>query len=288
MAFQLLPHFYQTIWFLVLLIAVATSMLILLFRLIYRRRVDRVEREYSAVMAERNRIAREIHDTLAQGYVGISLQLEVLGELLRHNRTDAATRHLHLTQGYVREGLDDARQSIWALRSHDSAEQTLPVRLRRLVEQAQDNDLATGLEVHGAYRALSPISEKEVLRIAQEAMHNVKKHSGASRMTVRLEYDERKVALTVEDNGRGFVVSERQSQQEGHYGVTGMRERTALIEGRIEIVSKPGAGTTVRVEAPAPTASAVDTTANPPEASLPESKLIAIPENKMPASEIKE
>jgi len=253
LAFQLLPHFYQTTWFLILVAALGAGALLLLVR----RRVLRVEREFRAVMAERNRIAREIHDTLAQGYVGISVQLEVMGELLRNSRVEAAAKHLKLTQGYVREGLDDARQSIWALRSQDAGEQTLPVRLRRLVEKAHGRNLTASLDVHGAYRALSADAEKELLRIAQEAIHNVEKHASASEVSVFLEYDERLLALTVKDNGKGFDPGARAGKAAaGHYGLTGMKERAALIHGRIEIASGPGEGTTVRVEVAAPPASA--------------------------------
>ena len=255
LSFELLPHFYQTVWFRVLVVLGIVALVVWIFR----RRVLRVEREFRAVMAERNRIAREIHDTLAQGYVGISLQLEILGELLRHNRAEAATKHLALTQGLVREGLDDARQSIWALRSHDAGEQTLPIRVRRLVEQAGDEELTAHLEVHGAYRALSADAEQETLRIAQEAIHNVKKHAQASRLTVRLDYDERALTLSVVDDGRGFASSVSASTPgdgtgAGHYGLTGMRERAAVIRGDIEIGSAPGEGTSVRLRVPAPEA----------------------------------
>jgi signal transduction histidine kinase len=129
LTFELRPHFYQTpgsmrcCWR-------RAGLVVLLLRL----RLRRAEGEFRAVLGERNRIAREIHDTLAQGYVGISVQLEVLAELLRHKKTEAAAKHLDLTRGYVREGLADARQSIWALRSQDSGETTLPVKLRRMVE----------------------------------------------------------------------------------------------------------------------------------------------------------
>jgi hypothetical protein len=126
LAFELLPHFYQTAWFVALLVLLGAALLVVVFR----RRVMHVEREFRAVMAERSRIAREIHDTLAQGYVGVSVQLEVLGELLRQNRTAVAAKHLEIAKAQVREGLNDARQSIWALRSSDSGEQTLPVSLQ--------------------------------------------------------------------------------------------------------------------------------------------------------------
>ena len=114
--------------------------------LLLRRRVVRAEREFSAVLGERSRIAREIHDTLAQGYVGISVQLEVLAELLRQKKIEAAEKHLDTTRGYVREGLAEARQSIWALRSQDAGENTLPVRMRRLVEAAAGNRLCIKLQ----------------------------------------------------------------------------------------------------------------------------------------------
>jgi signal transduction histidine kinase/ligand-binding sensor domain-containing protein len=249
LAFVLLPRFYQTLWFRTLVVVAIVAIVLLIFR----RRVLSVEREFRAVMAERNRIAREIHDTLAQGYVGISLQLEILGELLRHNRTDAAAAHLAVTQELVREGLDDARQSIWALRSQDAGEQTLPIRLRRLVEQAGEDTLSTGLEVHGAYRPLAAETEQEVLRIAQEAIQNVKRHAAANNMTVRLEYDERALAVAVSDNGKGFIVKPEKgagTTAGGHYGLTGMRERAALIQGSIEIASELGRGTTVRLHLP--------------------------------------
>jgi ligand-binding sensor domain-containing protein len=109
--FELRPRFYQTIWFYLFLAALAAGLVVLLLRL----RLKRAESEFKAVLGERGRIAREIHDTLAQGYVGISVQLEVLAELLRLKKVDAAAKHLDTTRGYVREGLADARQSIWAL-----------------------------------------------------------------------------------------------------------------------------------------------------------------------------
>jgi signal transduction histidine kinase len=213
--------------------------------LMQRLRLQRAEREFNAVLGERNRIAREIHDTLAQGYVGISVQLEVLAELLRISKVDAAQKHLDLTRGYVREGLADARQSIWALRSQDSGETTLPVRLRRMVESEGNHDLESSFSIFGAYRPLPPGTEREILRIAQEAIHNVKKHSGARKLTVQLEYRPQEIALDVRDDGRGFAAD--QAPEPGHYGLTGMRERAATIGGKIELTSEAGNGTTVRL-----------------------------------------
>ena len=246
LAFQLRPHFYQTLWFYLLLAAAVAGLIVLLLR----RRLRLAQREFSAVLGERNRIAREIHDTLAQGYVGISLQLEVLAELLRQSKVEAAQKHLDTTSGYVREGLADARQSIWALRSQDSGETTLPVRLRRMVEA----DCAAGLEckfnIFGAYRPLPPGTEREILRVAQEAIHNVKKHAGAAHLFVQLEYGASEIVLEVRDDGSGFASGSESAP--GHFGLTGMRERAAAIGGTLEVTSEPGTGTAVRLRASAP------------------------------------
>jgi signal transduction histidine kinase/ligand-binding sensor domain-containing protein len=244
------PHFYQTIWFYVLL---ALGVLGLVF-LALKLRLLRAEREFKAVLGERTRIAREIHDTLAQGYVGISVQLEVLSELLKHNRLDAAEQHLNRTREIVRDGLADARQSIWALRSQDSAETTLPVELRRIVEHAGGHGLEATFSTYGAYRPLPPGSEREIVRIAQEAIHNVKKHAGAKHLNVQLAYTPGEIAVEVRDDGQGIARTSEAGEIDsppGHFGLTGMRERAAALGGKLEISSEPGAGTTVRLRAPA-------------------------------------
>jgi signal transduction histidine kinase len=243
LAFQLRPHFYQTIWFYFLLLAFAAALVFLAFRL----RLIRAEREFRAVLAERNRIAREVHDTLAQGYVGVSVQLEVLSELLRNNKTDSAVSHLDTTRQHVREGLDEARQSIWALRSQDTGENTLPVLLRRATEHASGHGMEAAFSLYGAYRPMPPGTEREILRIAQEAIHNVKKHAGAKHLSVQLEYGPAEVALIIKDDGRGFESRNGAGSPPGHYGLTGMRERADLIGGTLDITSELGTGTTVRL-----------------------------------------
>jgi signal transduction histidine kinase len=248
LAFDLKPHFYQTIWFYLLLVAFAAALVFLAFRL----RLLRAEREFRAVLAERNRIAREVHDTLAQGYVGVSVQLEVLSELLRCNNTAKAINHLDTTRQHVREGLAEARQSIWALRSQDSGENTLPVKLRRTTEQANGNGIEATFNLFGAYRSMSPEMEREFLRVGQEAIHNVKKHAGARHLVVQLEYGPAEIALVVRDDGRGFKINEGVGAAPGHYGLTGMRERADAIGGTLELTSDPGAGTTVRLQVMTP------------------------------------
>lgn len=247
-SFELRPHFYQTIWFYLLLL---TAVALVIF-LLLKRRLRLAEREFQAVLGERSRIAREIHDTLAQGYVGISVQLEMLSELLRQQKVDAAAKQLDVTRGYVREGLSDARQSIWALRTQDSGETTLPVKIGRLAESAGGGALTSQFNVFGAYRPLDAEKEREILRIAQEAIHNVKKHSGASELSVHLRYDPAMVELEVRDDGVGGARDRKASTLHGGFGMTGMRERAATLGGKLEVTSIEGEGTTVRLRVPAP------------------------------------
>jgi len=224
--------------------------------LLLKRRLYVAEREFKAVLGERSRIAREIHDTLAQGYVGVSVQLEVLSELLRQHKTEEAAKQLAQTREYVRDGLADARQSIWALRTQDANETTLPVKLRRMAEGAAGEGLTAQFSVFGAYRPLPAETEREVVLVAQEAIHNVKKHAGASELSVQLEYRPETVALEVRDDGRGGA-QERLAESipghvgPGHFGLTGMRERAAAIGGTLDVMSAPDAGTTIRLSVPA-------------------------------------
>jgi signal transduction histidine kinase/ligand-binding sensor domain-containing protein len=245
LAFELRPHFYQTLWFYALVLLAAAG----LVALALKRRLLHAEREFNAVLGERSRIAREIHDTLAQGYVGVSVQLEVLSQLLRQNKTEAAAKHLDQTREIVRSGLADARQSIWALRTQDAAENTLPVKLRRMAESADGHGLAASFSIFGAYRPLPPGTEQEILRVAQEAIQNVKKHAAAAHLSVQMQYRPAGIAIEIRDDGKGFAADGKIDSPPGHYGLTGMRERAAAIGGKIEIISEPGAGTTVRLTA---------------------------------------
>lgn len=247
LSFDLQRHFYQTSWFYGLLLAAMVGSILLLLRL--RLRV--AKGEFRAVLRERSRIAREIHDTLAQGYVGVSLQLELLAELLRRKKLDDAAKQLDSTREYVREGLSDARQSIWALRTQDSGDENLPVKLRSMVDRAADGDLKSQFSVFGAFRPLPKATEVELLRIAHEAIQNVKKHAAARELLVRLEYGQETIALEVRDDGRGGAVQLKPGFAPGHFGIIGMKERVEALGGVLEIQSDPGMGTSICLRVPA-------------------------------------
>ena len=236
------PHFYQTLWFEILLAMAA----VLLFYGGYRWRVRRVESEFQVVLQERSRIAREIHDTLAQGFVAVSVQLEVVGRILQTS-TVSAQEHLERARALVRSGLEDARTSIWELRSQTAAKEDLATRMKKVVDHLTGTTgIKTHIHVSGTYRPLAPESESELVRIAQEAVVNAVRHGKPQTINVYLRFDTRLLEMVIEDDGKGFSGL----PPEGHFGLVGMRERSERIGGKFAIESSEGKGTQVRVVLP--------------------------------------
>ena len=248
-AFEVQTPFYRKLWFLLLLLFLCAALLALVITLLYRLRVRRLQTQFDAVLAERSRIAREIHDTLAQGFAGVSMQLELTGQLLAQSQVSAAHEQINRTRAFVRESLADARRTIRELRT-TTAQDTLPVRLTRLAEQAVNQHLPVQLTISGPYRSLAPALESEVLRIAQEALTNVERHAAATSVSVDLRYDSNRLTLTIADNGQGFQISDTSLLQKGHFGLQGMRERAAQIGARLAIESSPGKGVRIKLDVP--------------------------------------
>jgi CheY-like chemotaxis protein/two-component sensor histidine kinase len=198
---------------------------------------------------ERNRLAREIHDTLAQNLTATGLQIESAEALLETNadpeRVRAALdRALSLTQS----NLDEARRAVLDLRASPLENRSLPEALRALVErwEAETGVSARFRSVNGS-RPLPPGVEAALYRVCGEALNNVARHAEARRVTVRLVATPESVGLLVEDDGRGFDPSE---VPEGRHGIVGMRERVEVLGGALRVESGPEGGT--RVEATVP------------------------------------
>jgi signal transduction histidine kinase len=244
-AFHVQPPFYRTFWFLLLLLLLIAAIALALYRL----RVRRLESEFQAVLAERNRVAREIHDTLAQSFVGVSVQLELTSQLLAQSQVSAASQQIDRTRTYVREGLAEARRSIWNLRAI-TAQNSLPTRLTQLTEQWNQKKLNIRLNISGTYRPLAQFFEDEIYRIAQESLANASRHANATQVSVDLNYISTRLTLRISDNGSGFSFVEEHLSSNGHFGIKGMHERAAQIHARLTIKSAPEDGTTVVLEAP--------------------------------------
>jgi signal transduction histidine kinase len=245
---DLQPHFYQTWWF-------ATLMLLPLGAAgygIYHWRLasleSQMEARFQAVLQERNRIAREIHDTLAQGFAGVSVQLEIVSRKLGP-AADAAREHLDQARMLVRSSLSEARRSIWELRSQSSEIEDLASRLSKMAAQmGGPGQPKIAVQVRGAFRPLPPRTEDELLRIAQEAVTNALRHAEASQIDVEIAFDPRLLRMTVADNGRGFQPSGQTTGVNGHFGLKGMRERAAGIDAKLKLDTAPGAGTKLSIE----------------------------------------
>ena len=242
--FRIVPPFYRRWWF----VALAVLALCGLLAGLYLLRLRRLRGKFDAVLAERNRMAREIHDTLTQDFVGTSLQLDLISQQLSKGKVEMAMEQVKRTRQLVTEGLDEARRSIWELRANNSQD-SLPTRLTRVVERPQFAELKPRLHLGGAYRELEPRVERELLRIAQEALSNVLHHARATEVSVDLHYSSDTLMLTIADNGVGFSVNDG-LRKAGHYGLLGMKERASLIDGALEIASDSGRGTKVTLRAP--------------------------------------
>lgn len=242
--FRIVPPFYRRWWF----IALNLIVLMTLLAGIYLLRLRRLQREFSAVLAERNRMAREIHDTLTQDFVATSLQLDLVSQQLSRGKIDVAIDQVKRARQLVTEGLEEARRSIWELRVNNSQD-SLPTRLAKVVQRDSGAGVLPQLRVGGAYRPLNAQLEREVLRIAQEALSNLQHHAHATEGSVELHYSSDTLMLMIEDNGVGFALDEA-SRKGGHYGLLGMQERASMIDATLEIVSRPGHGTVVTLRVP--------------------------------------
>lgn len=217
-----------------------------------RRQAEDTQREL-AVLEERNRIARDIHDSIAQGITGIIWQLNLLERTIGGGDAQAVDE-LKKVRDIARGTLQDARRSVWDLRTGLSHGASLADTLREEGEKiGPDGRLSVTFEVDGNERVLPSGTETALVRIFQEAMANILKHSGAGEVAVALSYDDTRVRLTVSDNGSGFdpdlIAGPR--KEAGGFGLIGMRERARLLGGIVRVDSCPGEGTVVEARLPA-------------------------------------
>lgn len=213
------------------------------------RRRKMAEAEFSAILTERNRVAREIHDTLAQGLAATSVQLR-LARKLTGGDPDKLHHHLDAAQQLVRDSLEEARSSIWNMRSQVLESGDLPAALDGILKQMADGtDLHTALEVTGRPRRFAPVIENNLLRVGQEAITNAVRHSRATKLNVKLDFGEREFHLTVRDNGQGFDPAKPVSGN-GGFGLVGMRERATELKGELKVQSTPEQGTEITLTVP--------------------------------------
>jgi len=204
-----------------------------------------------AVMEERNRLAREIHDTLAQEFAGILLHLEAAVK-----SDDAkwciSPECLTCARDLAKSGLEDARRMLLDLRPKALEGATLEEALRQLAERfSHDCGMACSYRSNGRARKIPVEVQDELYRVAQEALCNVRKHSRATAVSLSMHCRPGMVVLKIKDNGQGFAMVKRQAGRRG-YGLPTMQERAQRLGGRIEINTAPGTGTQIIIAMPLP------------------------------------
>ena len=219
--------------------------------------LERTRRELAAaertagVLEERSRLAREIHDTLAQGFASVVAHLEAARGSLGHDQ-ERVERHVVEAEEVARLSLADARGLAWALRPEALAGGGLPGAIERVAAVAAQEGPTTDVTVTGTVRALHPDVEVTLLRATQEALANVRRHAAAGHVTVTLSYFPDEVTLDVADDGRGFDPAAPTPGPAGGLGLMGIRERAAVLGGSVAVESALGEGTTIAVSLPAP------------------------------------
>ncbi len=242
-AVDLAAPFYRTAVFYALVACVVGAALFGL----HRRRLRQIDLRHGLVLAERSRLAREIHDTLAQSLAGAVVQLDCVTQALA-SAPLRATEHLSRARAVVQEGLEEARRSVWALRPRALDGTDLPTALRHLAGRIV---VAGGPQIHvtasGSSRPLPARVEEGLWRIGGEALRNAVRHAGARNVWVALTYAPESVALSIRDDGSGLPAPSVEATSAGGAGIIGMRERADTMGAGLTIDSGPQ-GTDVRVK----------------------------------------
>jgi signal transduction histidine kinase/ligand-binding sensor domain-containing protein len=248
MAFTILPAWYQENWFR----AIWAVLMLLVLWITYRLRLRQMRRALTARfderLAERTRMARELHDTILQTIQGSKLVVDDgLEEPLDPEKMHRALGQL---SGWLEQAIAEGRAALNSLRSSTTLKNDLGPALRRAAEGGVvPGGMTVSVSVIGDARELHPIVRDELYRIGNEAIQNAKAHSHASRLSIDLAYDH-DLVLHVRDNGVGIDPGFIMSGREGHHGLQGMRERAARIRGRLTILSSAESGTDISMIVP--------------------------------------
>lgn len=241
--FQVRPLIYQRGWFLPL----CGALLCFAAWAMMRLRVRRVRAQLQAVLTERSRIARELHDTLMQGFSGVTMEMQALAARLPRSAEQATLEEIIVDAGRC---LRDARRSVAGLRNRSGSvawTEALAETARHLTET---QGVRLRLKLEDCRADLPPQVEYDLLRIAQEAISNAVKHAGCSTIDVSLTSTAGELRLSIVDDGSGISEQVLESPQAGHYGLIGMRERAAQIGALLELSGEAGRGTRVTVVLP--------------------------------------
>jgi signal transduction histidine kinase/ligand-binding sensor domain-containing protein len=246
--FTIPPAFTQTRWFVAIWVAALGMLLWLAYLARVRQIAGGLRVRYEAALTERTRIAQELHDTLLQGFTGLTLQLRAIQRMLSQ-RPRESEQALERVLASADIALRDARHMIWDMRAVELQDRDLTGALEEAARLAMAESAADLVfAVHGTPRRLPVTVETTALRIGREAVHNAVKHAAPRKVEVNLEYAPGSLTLRVADDGPGIPLGALDAAAAGeHLGIAGMRDRARRLGGKLEIMSTPGNGTTVSV-----------------------------------------
>lgn len=241
--FRVEPKLYQRVWFFPLL----AFLIALLAVAIYRMRVNHLRQRFDLILAERSRIARELHDTLLQGLSGITMQLQALWMRMPASKEKQFLAEIIEDAGACSQ---EARQSLWGLRARGPRTKEFSDKLIQVCREVlEESDISLKLDVQPVGLQALPDTEYQLLRIAREVVSNTLAHAHATVLHVYLAIHKGSLNLSFEDNGVGFV-AENGVQLLDHFGLVGIRERAEEIGAELKLSSSPGAGTKITIHLP--------------------------------------
>ena len=245
----IVPVFWQTAWFRLSAVAALALAALGFYRLHIHQMTRQLSVRFEERLAERTRIAQELHDTLLQGFLSASMQLHVATEQLPES--SPARGPLARVLSLMGQVIDEGRNAVRGLRTSTSSPRDLEQAFSS-VRQELDLDAATAFRVivEGQPRPLNPVIRDEVYRIGREALVNAFRHSGAKTIEVELDYAPKQLRLLVRDDGAGIEPDVLKSGTDGHWGLSGMRERSERIGARLKVFSRALAGTEVELSIP--------------------------------------
>jgi signal transduction histidine kinase len=241
--FSVEPKLYQRIWFFPLIAVLLALSAVAVFRV----RVNHLRQRFDLVLAERSRIARELHDTLLQGLSGITMQLQALWMRMPASKEKQFLAEIIEDAGACSQ---EARQSLWGLRARGPRTQEFSDKLAQLCREVlQESRISLKLDLQPIGLHALPDTEYQLLRIAREVVSNTLEHAHATLLHVHLSINKSQLNLSFEDNGVGFV-AENGVQLLDHFGLVGIRERAEEIGAELMLSSSPGAGTKITIQLP--------------------------------------
>ena len=255
--FSIAPAYYQTVWFRTGTVAAVLALVWAMYTFRVRQLAHQFDARLQERVAERTRIARDLHDTLLQSFHGVMFRFQAAANVLPERPLDAKQR-LETALKHGSQAIREGRDAVQGLRDSTVITNDLAVALRALAEElaaseengAGNRPAVIDVAIQGTPQALRPIIRDDIYRIGSEALRNAFRHARARRIEMEIRYDARHFQLRVRDDGQGINARTPNAHRAGHFGLPGMRERAEQIGGHVEVWSEAGMGTEVALTIP--------------------------------------